>query len=159
MQITLNIKKASVYDEIAKLTGYVGSKTDEDIVGKTYDRVFTTDDDKLLLERFWREACNSSTDEFKQFISSVSNPSNSQTVDETEVYNIVMNMPSSFDQNLSPSIESSLFSYFVNTIACKWFAISDKAQTEYYKTEALNNGNEVKRKIYYRKKPVRVVPT
>jgi len=159
MAVTLNIKKASVYDEIAKLTGYVGSKTDEEIIGKTYDRVFTTDDDKLLLERFWREACNSSTDEFKQFISSVSNPSNSQTVDEAEVYNIVMNMPSSFDDNLSPSIESSLFSFFVNSIASKWFAISDKAQTEYYKSEAINNGNEVKRKIYYRKKPVRVIPT
>lgn len=55
MDVILTIKKAVVYDEVAKLTGYVGAKTIEDS-GKAYDRVFTTDDDRLMLERFWRES-------------------------------------------------------------------------------------------------------
>lgn len=37
MSIAINIKKASVYDEVAKLTGYVGSKTVEDNIGQTYE--------------------------------------------------------------------------------------------------------------------------
>jgi len=159
MDISLNIKKASVYDEVAKLTGYVGVKTIEDNIGKAYDRVFTTDDDKQMLERFWREACNSSTDEFKQFISTVTSPSNSQVIDDAEIYTVTMKMPGSFDNNLTPSIESSLYSYFINTITSKWFAISNKAETEYYKTESSLNGDEVRRKIFFRKKPVRVIPT
>ncbi|WP_321331876.1 hypothetical protein [uncultured Bacteroides sp.] len=157
MNITISIKKAAVYDEVSKLTGYVGSKTVED-TGKSYDRVFTTDDDKLMLERFWREACNSSTDEFKQFISSVSIPSNVQTIDDAEVYEVVMDMPSSFDALLTSSIEGALNSYFVNMITSKWFAISNSQQMEFYRNEALSNGNEVKRKIYFRKKPIRIIP-
>lgn len=94
MDITLNIKKASVYDDVAKLTGYIGAKNNESEL--TYDKVFTTDDDRILLERFWRDSCNASTDEFKNFIKTVSE-STSQTIDNTEIYTVVMTMPSSFD--------------------------------------------------------------
>lgn len=40
MAIILTIKKAAIYDEVAKPAGYVGAKTIED-TGKAYDRVFT----------------------------------------------------------------------------------------------------------------------
>ena len=70
MDVVLSIKKANVYDEVAKLTGYVGAKNIED-TGKAYDRVFTTDDDRLMLERFWREAVGAITDEVKRFIITV----------------------------------------------------------------------------------------
>lgn len=157
MDITLNIKKAVVYDEVAKTTAYVGLKQmDND--SKTYDRVFTTDDDRDMLERFWRESCSSATDEFKQFIISVSTPANSQIIDNTEVYTIEMSMPSSFDEKLVASVELSLMSYFINLITAKWFSISNRGDAEHYQQEASASGNEVRRKIFYRKKPQRIVP-
>ena len=155
MDIALNIKKASVYDDVAKLTGYIGAKNNESEL--TYDKVFTTDDDRILLERFWRDSCNASTDEFKNFIKSVTE-NTSQTIDNTEIYTVVMDMPSSFDSNLTNSIQNSLHSYFVNSIASKWFALIDKNESEYYKAESLGNGNDIRRKIYFRKKPIRVTP-
>lgn len=157
MDVILTIKKAVVYDEVAKLTGYVGAKTIEDS-GKAYDRVFTTDDDRLMLERFWRESIGAITDEVKRFITTVSSPSNSQSVDITEVWETTLNMPSSFDDNLTGSINSSLLSYAVNSIAGKWFAITNKEEADRYSTLAIADGNETKSKLYYRKKPKRVIP-
>ncbi len=158
MNIILTIKKAAIYDEVAKLTGYVGAKTIED-TGKAYDRVFTTDDDRFMLERFWREAVGSITDEVKRFIVSVSTPANSQLVDITEVWTATLDMPSNFDSNLTESINDSLLSYSVNSIASKWFAITNKEESDKYNGMALLAGNEVKSKLYYRKKPQRIVPS
>lgn len=158
MDVVLNIKKANVYDEVAKLTGYVGAKTIED-TGKAYDRVFTTDDDRLMLERFWREAVGAITDEIKRFITNVSTQANSQTVDISEVWTANLEMPSNFDNNLIDSINDSLFSYAVNSIVSKWFAITNKEEADMYSGMAVNCGNEAKSKLYYRKKPKRVVPS
>ena len=151
MDITLSIKKIDVYDEVAKTTSYVGLKQ-IDADDKLYDRVFTTDADRDLLERFWREACNAVTDEFKQFI--ISQPG--QT--DNGIFTVDMSMPSSFDMNLVSSVEQSPLSFFINLITSKWFSISNKGDAEYYQQEALASGNEVRRKIFYRKKPQRVVP-
>ena len=156
MDVVLNIKKAYVYDEVAKLTGYVGAKTIED-TGKAYDRVFTTDDDRLMLERFWREAVGAITDEIKRFITNVSTQANAQTVDISEVWTANLEMPSNFDNNLIDSINDSLFSYAVNSIVSKWFAITNKEEADMYSGMAVNCGNEAK--LYYRKKPKRVVPS
>ena len=158
MDVVLNIKKAYVYDEVAKLTGYVGAKTIED-TGKAYDRVFTTDDDRLMLERFWREAVGAITDEIKRFITNVSTQANAQTVDISEVWTANLEMPSNFDNNLIDSINDSLFSYAVNSIVSKWFAITNKEEADMYSGMAVNCGNEAKSKLYYRKKPKRVVPS
>lgn len=158
MDVVLNIKKAYVYDEVAKLTGYVGAKTIED-TGKAYDRVFTTDDDRLMLERFWREAVGAITDEIKRFITNVSTQDNAQTVDISEVWTANLEMPSNFDNNLIDSINDSLFSYAVNSIVSKWFAITNKEEADMYSGMAVNCGNEAKSKLYYRKKPKRVVPS
>lgn len=158
MDVVLNIKKAYVYDEVAKLTGYVGAKTIED-TGKAYDRVFTTDDDRLMLERFWREAVGAITDEIKRFITNVSTQANAQTVDVSEVWTANLEMPSNFDNNLIDSINDSLFSYAVNSIVSKWFAITNKEEADMYSGMAVNCGNEAKSKLYYRKKPKRVVPS
>ena len=151
MDITLSIKKTDVYDEVAKTTSYVGLKQ-IDADDKLYDRVFTTDADRDLLERFWQEACNAVTDEFKQFI--ISQPG--QT--DNGIFTVDMSMPSSFDVNLVSSVEQSLFSFFINLITAKWFSISNKGDAEHYQQEALASGNEVRRKIFYRKKPQRVIP-
>lgn len=123
-----------------------------------YDRVFTTDADRELLERFWREACSAVTDEFKQFIVSVDTPTINQEDNKSGMYTVGMSMPSSFDVNLVSSVEQSLLSFFINLITAKWFSISNKGDAEHYQQEALASGNEVRRKIFYRKKPQRVIP-
>ena len=82
--ITLTVNKAYVYDEVAKTTAYTGAKMKDD--ADAYDRIFTTDEDRMMLERFWVEACNGATEEFKQFIVNVSDQPESHGVELDKNY-------------------------------------------------------------------------
>ncbi|MCU6767350.1 hypothetical protein OCV73_00035 [Barnesiella propionica] len=150
-EITLIVNRASVYDEVAKTTSYTGAKMqNEDETA--YNRIFTTDEDQQMLERFWIEACHIATDNFKPFIMHVSKYTESD-------YIVKLKLSSSFDENLNATTESSLFSFFVVTIVAKWYQFTNKGETEYYTNYATKLMTDVMRKIYWKKKPKRIAPT
>ncbi len=156
IEVSLNINKAKVYDEVAKTTSYTGAKMKDD--DSAYERIFTTDDDRQMLERFWVEACNAATEQFKPFIISVSSQSVNHGVQLDRNYDVKLELSGSFDINLRDSIESSLFSYFVSMIVCKWYQFTNKGESESYGNDAAGAMDDVVKKIYYRKKPKRVAP-
>lgn len=156
-EITLTVNKAYVYDEVAKTTSYAGAKMmAEDI--NAYERIFTTDEDRLLLERFWTETCNTATNQFKPFLISLNSQPISHGVDLTRDYTVELELSSSFDENLTEAINTSLFSFFVSSIVSKWFAFANKPETEGYVAAAASIMDDVMRKIYYKKKPTRIIP-
>lgn len=155
--ITLTINKANVYDEVAKTTSYAGAKLMYDDES-AYNRIFTTDEDRLLLERFWVETCNATTEQLKPFITSVSNQPISHGVDLSRNYTVDLELSSAFDTNLTGSIETTLHSFFVLSITSKWYAFTNKPETESYINEAANTIESIMRKIYFRKKPQRITP-
>ena len=112
IEIQLKVNKASVYEEVAKTTSYAGAKMEGD--EQAYDRIFTTDDDRLMLERFWNEASNAATEQMKPFILSVSEHSDERTVNLENNYELKLELSNSFDTNLRDSIETSLKSFFVS---------------------------------------------
>ncbi len=146
-QIELTVGKSAVYNEVAKTTSYTGAKMvgDDD----AYLRIFTTDEDQEMLERFWNEAASGAIEQFKPFIGQCSNG---------ESFTVGLNLSSSFDTNLKDSIQSSLFSYMVAMIVAKWYKFTNKGESESYGNDAVGAMDDVMKKIYYRKKPVRVVP-
>lgn len=155
--ITLTVNKAYVYDEVAKTTSYTGLKmmaVDND----AYNRIFTTDEDRLLLERFWVETCNTTTSQFKPFIKSLNSQPISHGIDLSRNYTVELELSNSFDENLSEAMETSLFSFFVSSIVSKWFGFANKPEMESYTTEAVAIMNDLMQKIYYKKKPTRVIP-
>lgn len=154
--IELKIIKARVYDEVAKTTSYTGTKMQGDETA--YDRIFTTDEDREMLERFWVEACNGATEQFKPFIVSLNAQPISHCIDLETNYEVMLELSSSFDEALTGSIETSLFSYFVSLIVSKWYKFTNKGESESYGTDAVGAIDDVMKKIYYRKKPKRVVP-
>lgn len=146
-QIELTVVKTAVYNEVAKTTSYTGAKMvgDED----AYLRIFTTDEDQEMLERFWDEAVSGAIEQLKPFIGTWSN---------TDSFTVQLNLSSSFDTNLKDSIQSSLTSYMVAMIVAKWYRIANKQEAESYGNDALGAMDDVMKKIYYKKKPVRVAP-
>lgn len=156
-EITLTVNKADVYDEVAKTTSYTGVKMQGD--EGAYERIFTTDGDRLMLERFWVEACNASTEEFKPFITSVSEQSaNGCGTPIDRNYVAELELSSSFDETLRGSIESSLFSFFVASIVSKWYKFTNKEEQASYAADAVLMMQDVMSKLYFRKKPKRIVP-
>ena len=153
---TFIVNKANVYNEVAKTTSYTGAKMEEDAA---YQRIFTKDEDRLMLERFWNETCNAATDQLKQFIKSVSSQTMDTTIHLDENYEVTLELSSSYDTNLTGSAQTSLFSFFVSSIVSKWFKFTNKQETDSYVQEAVGLMNDVISKIYWKKKPTRVIPT
>ena len=156
--ISLTVNKALVYNEVAKTTAYTGAKASTDEDSSAYDRIFTTDADKIALETFWSETANAATDKLKEFITEVSTHAPSNVVDLTQDYEVTLELSSSYDPTLNDSVESSLFSFFVAAIVSKWFKYSNKDDVEVYQKTALGMMQDVRSKIYYRKKPTRITP-
>lgn len=149
------VSKADVYNEVAKTTSYTGIK----MSGDDYARIFTTDEDRLMLERFFNEAANGLTDVLKPFLVSVSDTTPLRNINLNRNYVVNLELSSSYDSHLNKSVESSMFSYFTNFIVGNWYKFSNKGEADGYLATAASMILDIKSKIYYRKKPVRVVPT
>lgn len=140
----LSVKKEDVYNEVAKTTSYTGAKMDDDAA---YDRIFTTEEDKVMLERFWNESKNAIAGNLKKFL-----------VSETETdatYTLTLELSASFDESLLKSMERSLFSFFVMNITAKWYTFTNKEETTDYAAGAATNVEDIMRKVFFKKKPRR----
>lgn len=144
-EYTIKIDKNSVYDEVAKTTSYTGTKKTDDATA--YNRIFTTEYDRQMLERFWSESKNTACNSLKKFLVSER--------EDGDTYTITLDLSASFDDALTDSINRSMFSFFVMNITAKWFAISNKPETAEYATYASANMDDVMRKAFYKKKPER----
>lgn len=154
--ITFTVNKSNVYQEVAKTSSYSGAKMSDD--NSAYERIFTTDEDRMMLERFWSEACNAVTELMKPFLARVSANPESHGVELGRNYEAEIVPPGFFDETLSDSIGSSLFSFFTNYIVGKWYGFTNKQEAKSYLDDAASMIDDVRIKLYYRKKPKRTVP-
>lgn len=144
IEVTLTIDKESVYEEVAQTTSYTGAKMDDE---DAYERIFTTDDDKSMLERFWNESKNTIANSLKRILL------NEQEMDGT--YSLQLGLSSSFDEALTDSMRRSLFSFFVMNITAKWYTFTNKQEATGYASEAATYIDDIMRKAFFKKKPSR----
>jgi hypothetical protein len=67
-------------------------------------------------------------------------------------YNVELELSSSFDDNLTEAISTSLFSFFVASIVSKWFIFANKPEAESFTIGAAGIMDDIMRKIYYKKR-------
>lgn len=149
--INLTINQDDIYEEVAQTTSYTGAKiVDNPKAGdkEAYERIFTTDEDKSALKRFWEEAVTVANDRLKSMFVSGSAPS-------ADKYEVTLEVSKSFSKLLTPSIQASLRSYFVMAITGKWFGYANKQEAAEYITGAKIMMEDVLRKLYSRKRPMR----
>lgn len=144
MQITIAINKDNIYEQVAQKTSWIGAKSAE---AGAYDRIFTTDEDKELLELYWTESKDTLLSDIKSLVDS-----NSET---NNIFTLTLNVSSRFKVALLSSIQSGIESYFENIIIAKWFSISYKTDVQSYATDAATYLDDVKKKLYYKDKPRR----
>lgn len=155
-EIVLHINKLNVYNEVAKTTAYAGFKaTDKEV---SYDRIFTKDEDRLMLERYWSEACNAVTGELKKFIASVSDQTEDSGLHLDQDYIVTLNTRDRYDDVLTNSIRTNLFNFFVSAIVGKWYKFINKEEAKNYILDATGLLNDVKSKLFFRTPPKRKVP-
>jgi len=154
--VNFNISKRAVYNEVAKTTSYTGAKFTGD--DDAYLRIFTTDEDRLMLERFFNEASASITDLVKPFIVSVSTNSDPAELNIDNNYDVTLELSSRYDTTLNGSVHDAIFSFFVNLIIAKWYRFTNKGEEKIYADAAAHFINDINSKIYYRRKPTRTLP-
>lgn len=125
--IELDIKRKDVYNEVARISGYVGAKSfkEQDGQADTYSRIAITDSDSELLNRYWEDCCGKVAGELQRFIKDI--VSNDKSNDATFII-----QPLSDVAQRKTVLQKDLFSCFVNFILCKWFELTDKERCEYY---------------------------
>lgn len=141
---TFRINKDTVYKEVAKTTSYTGAKMDDDTA---YDRVFTTDEDKVMLERFWDESKNTICNSLRKILVSEQ--------EHNGEYRLILGLSNSFEESLLSSMQRSLFSFFVMNITAKWYTFTNKSEATGYAAEAATNIDDIMRKAFFKKKPTR----
>ena len=142
--IVLTVNKEKVYEEVAQTTSYTGAKMDDE---HAYERIFTTDEDKSMLERFWNESKNTVCNSLKKILLS--------EIEASGEYQLSLGVSSSFDEALTESMNRSLFSFFVMSITAKWYTFTNKEEATGYATEAATYMEDVMRKAFFKKRPIR----
>lgn len=145
MEITLTIDRQSVYKEVEKSTNYTGAKMDGDV--GAYERIRTIDEDLELLQRFWDE---SRAEVAQSMIRVLLNESM-----EGEKYLLKLNVSAAFEEALLPSMQLSLFSFFIQSIVSKWFVFTNKKEAGEYADRASVLIEDVREKAFFKKKPKR----
>lgn len=145
MEITLTVSQSAVYKEVAQTTDYTGKKMDED--PKAYDRITTTDQDEAELGRFWDECRAAVAQSLVRLVES------EEMNDDT--YTLKLNVSAAFDTALQPSMQLSLFSYFVQAITARWYIYANKEEAADFGKRAAELLEDVRRKAFYKKKPTR----
>lgn len=152
MEVTFDIHKDEVYTEVAQTSSYTGAKMDDD--ANAYERIFTTDEDKSQLERFWNESCVTYCEIMKRYL--VSESDLKDTTESTVIgHRFEMDFSRSFDAALLPSMRQELFSYFVMNITAKWYGFTNKNEAGEYAAAAASLLEGIHRKACYKRKPQR----
>lgn len=147
--IELAIRNADIFKELAKVTAYAGAKSDSDALADVVDRVATVKEDDELLSRYWEMACSGLVDRLKSFVTVADFAGDTLTLQ--------LEVSGSYDDSMTPSLRTDIFSYLVADIAARWFRIAWQEKAESYVSEAARLLTEAERKLYHRRRPVRKV--
>lgn len=143
--ITLNVKRSDVYTEVDKTTDYTGAKlTGEDAGAR--DRILATEEDLKTLSRLWDETCTTANERLKELFAGGSSPS-------AENYSVTLGVSVAYDKEQTPSVEAALRGYFIMSITGKWYVLANKGEAGNYMEAAAGMMEEVRRRLYSRRKP------
>ena len=144
--ITIQIDKQEVYEEVSKVTAYIGGKN-VDTNGKTlYDQVFVTDADKEMIDSFFSSATSNVATALEHTLKDV------ETNDIGFI--LTLRMPCNFRTTMEKPLTESIIEYIENSIVAAWCDITKKDE-ESYATNASALLQQINAMQYLRQRPKR----
>lgn len=144
--IIIPIDKIGIYEEVSKVTAYIGGKN-VDANGKSlYDQVFVTDADKEMIDSFFLSATTNVATALEHTL-------NDMVVSDSGV-SLTLRMPSNFNTAMEKPLTDSITDYIENSIVAVWCAITKKDE-ESYATKASALLQQVNAMQYLRQRPKR----
>lgn len=144
--ITIQIDKQEVYEEVSKVTAYIGGKN-VDANGKTlYDQVFVTDADKEMIDSFFSSATNNVATALEHTL---------KDMETNDIgFNLTLRMPGNFRTTMEKPLTESIIEYIENSIVAAWCDITKKDE-ESYATNASALLQQINAMQYLRQRPKR----
>ena len=144
--ITIQIDKQEVYEEVSKVTAYIGGKN-VDANGKTlYDQVFVTDADKEMIDSFFSSATSNVATALEHTLKDM--------VTNDVSFNLTLRMPGNFRITMEKPLTESIIEYIENSIVAAWCDITKKDE-ESYATNASALLQQINAMQYLRQRPKR----
>lgn len=148
MNITISFRQSEVFTEVARTTEYSGAKISDE---EAYERIATIDEDRGLLQRFWDETRAEVARELIRLLSTEGMDTDGDT------YTLQLEVSPAFDKALLPSMQLGLFSYFVQSIAAKWYVFTNKEESAAFANAGKKILDDVREKVFYKKPPTRPI--
>ena len=144
MGIQTSINKSDIFNEVAKLTSYIGDKSQGEGV---YDRVRTTDENEEILEEFFKVALQDVLVTLREYVGTTYSTAN-------EV-GFVFNVGSNYDATLVGRLADSIRGSIINSIVSHWFCLIDIENAKLYADKSAKELENALLIINNRKRPKR----
>lgn len=140
MKLTVTISRASVMEEVYRITGYTGVKN------RDMDGLSSTEDDAGVLASYYKEGTGALSD----VVSRVGCLSE-ENDDSSE---FTFTLPANWNISVESSLTKAMTQYVVNYVCAKWFNLMKKDETAYYGGVCDKLAAAVVKYLYERKRPV-----
>ena len=144
MTIEITLDRTQTFEQVNKITSYIGSKTKSDQDMMSYAVIATTSYNDELLQNYYDDALNSLATLFKPFLST--------TAVEDARTTFTLEMPSNFAAVLLNSLQKEVDSFAVDFILSLWLTLCG-APAELYAKKAAASLEAISVKLYTRMAP------
>ena len=147
-QLTIEIPKETVFEEVARTTAYLGAKGALAAAsGEIYDRVATDEADSPLLGAYLDEAVASLVQRLKGMVMALNVT--------PERVRVTFALSGSYDDAMTPVVEQGFTAYLTAAVTADWLRMADPAKEARWREEALAKADALTGAIYFRKAPCR----
>lgn len=113
MNITITIDREKVYSDVAQESVYIGGRSVQ-TDGSNIDKVFVTDDDKIYLDKMFRDACSTLGLSLTEYVSAATPLS--PNPNKQDNYEIVLTLPDNVSEITLSSLPSDVHNYVVTSV-------------------------------------------
>ena len=144
MTIEITLDRTQTFEQVNKITSYIGSKTKSDQDMMSYAVIATTSYNDELLQNYYDDALNSLATLFKPFLSTT-------TLEDART-TFTLEMPSNFAAALLNSLQKEVDSFAVDFILSLWLTLCG-VPAEMYAKKAAASLEAISVKLYTRMAP------
>jgi len=144
MTIEITLDRTQTFEQVNKITSYIGSKTKSDQDMMSYAVIATTSYNDELLQNYYDDALNSLATLFKPFLSTT-------TIEDART-TFTLEMPSNFAAALLNSLQKEVDSFAVDFILSLWLTLCG-VPAEMYAKKAAASLEAISVKLYTRMAP------
>lgn len=143
--IIIKLNKTDTFEQVSLTSAYAGAKCETDAA--SFERIATQEADARFLGQMWKEMCGLITERLRSFISA------SSLTDEE--FSVTLELSSSYDDSLTPSVVTDIQACMVAGIIARWFQFSLPEKADEWTTNLDTIINRVIGKLCHRKRPIR----